>query len=104
MTWAVRSGDTSADGIGKVDVAWVVGEVIARTVTFMTDVKPSLDGTAQPQPPDPYKDWVDRMAEIGVQVEEDAKDAEQAKTDTEALLESWRSAGYMMFCKNPGGS
>jgi hypothetical protein len=81
-TWTVTGADTAKSGHGKAQLAYYVGEQIAKTVVYTTYVAPSVE--QGDVPPDPYESYLERMAEIGAQV---AASVEQAQTILEEMTE-----------------
>ena len=88
LTWTVSNADTYYVGYGRVELFWYVGEVLAKSVVFLTQITPDIGDEGEA--PQPQASWVEQMlAEVQEKVDaaEAAKDAaEQAKTDTEGLL------------------
>jgi hypothetical protein len=78
VSWKITAADVSVPGSGKVELQWVANEVVAKTQLFNTLIRESLTGTDTDKPPDPYRDWVDEITEVGRQATEDAEAAEQA--------------------------
>lgn len=69
LTWTVTDTDTAFVGYGKAEIRWMVGEALAKTVTYKTRVAESITGDTEI--PDPYQSWYDAMVEA---VTEDIED------------------------------
>lgn len=71
-TWSVSSTDTAYAGTGKIQLSYMVDEQIKKSIIYKTKVEPSILPTSE-EPPDPIKNYLDQMVEIGTQVHADAE-------------------------------
>lgn len=111
LTWSVSNTDNAYVGVGRAELRWTVGDLLAKTIIYSTWVIKSI--TAGTTIPDVYQSWYDNMIEYidqlriysdarlvqAVQDAEDAADdAEQAETnasasETAAALSAQAAAG-----------
>lgn len=78
-TWTVGATDTAVPGVLSAEYIYTVDEQVAKTAVFNLQVAPDI---GQPgTPPDPYEDWLEELAELGAQVQQDAADAAQSAQD-----------------------
>lgn len=75
VTWKPKTADVAIEGVGAFQLIYTVGEVVARTQIWTTNIGPSLIGSGDP--PDPIPDYIDEMREI-------AADALQSEQNSEA--------------------
>lgn len=61
LIWTVNNTDTAYAGTGKCELRWVVGETLAKSITYITFVAPSI--TAGEVVPDPYQAWYESLLE-----------------------------------------
>ena len=59
VVWTVTDGDTTYPGTGRCEIRWVVGDVIAKTITYRTEILHSITGDTVI--PEPLQSWYDRM-------------------------------------------
>lgn len=71
-TWSVSSTDTAYAGTGKIQLSYMVAEQIKKSIIYKTKVEPSILPTSE-EPPEPIKNYLDQMVEIGTQVHADAE-------------------------------
>ena len=74
VTWKPKTADVAIEGVGAFQLIYTVGEVVARTQIWTTNIGPSLIGSGDP--PDPIPDYIDEMREIAADALQDAQDAE----------------------------
>jgi hypothetical protein len=91
-TWTVTGADTAKSGHGKAQLAYYVGEQIAKTVVYTTYVAPSVE--QGDVPPDPYESYLERMAEIGAQVAASVEQAQAILDEMTELLENHNGITY----------
>lgn len=60
--WTVSSSDTAIAGTGLAQLSFVVGNVVAKSVAFRTQVFFSVEAKAAP--PDPYLTWFDYIISL----------------------------------------
>ena len=73
LRWNVLAADVAIAEIGSLELIYYVGGTIAKSQTWETfvEVSESAEGTAEP--PEPAKNWVDKVLKAG----QAAEDAEQ---------------------------
>ena len=71
-TWMVSSVDTAYAGTGKIQLSYMVDEQIKKSIIYKIKVEPSILPTSE-DPPEPIKNYLDQMVEIGTQVHSDAE-------------------------------
>ena len=71
-TWNVSSVDTAYAGTGKIQLSYVVDEQIKKSIIYKIKVEPSILPTSE-DPPEPIKNYLDQIVEIGTQVHSDAE-------------------------------
>ena len=71
-TWSVSSTDTAYAGTGKIQLSYMVDQQIKKSIIYKTKVEPSIIPTSE-EPPEPIKNYLDQMVEIGTQVHADAE-------------------------------
>ena len=97
LVWVPTNADTANVGFGSCELVYTVGDVIAKSQTWRTEVYPSLTGEGETEPPEPYQSWVDEVIKAGAAAEaaasaaagseqSSADDAEAAKAAKEAAL------------------
>ena len=80
VTWTVQAADTARHGIGECELTYLVGEKIAKSQTWATEILRSLTEDEMAEPPDdPAKTWYMEMRqEIG--------DLDNLETDDKSSL------------------
>lgn len=93
VIWTVTSADTAIHGMsGKAELRYYVGETLAKSETWRTIVLDAL-GEPSEEPPDPQKDWVERVLQMGVDAENAAQRAEDAAKRAEDAAASGGGTG-----------
>lgn len=83
MLWDLTAADTAvADGYGRCELRWYVGEVLVKSHIWRTWVEPSMAPPGD-TPPEPEKAWVDQVLEAGTKAQEAAQSAENAAKQAE---------------------
>ena len=82
ITWKPSATDTAIDGLGFCQVVYVVGEAIAKTVTFRTVVFPSIGNG---NPGGPYDDILDTLEGLIEDAEQAASSVIDMTVDSEML-------------------
>ena len=85
LFWVPTNADTSNVGFGSCELVYTVGDVIAKSQTWRTEVYPSLTGEGETEPPEPYQGWVDQVVAVGAAAQESA-DAAKADADRATAL------------------
>ena len=75
VEWTVRSSDLAIVGRGHCVVVFTSDGVVARTITYETQVRESL-GTSD-EPPEPWQSWVDSVTNAANRATEAAQTAEE---------------------------
>ena len=75
--WTVTSADTAAAGTGRAELQYYVGDALAKSDTWMTNVLAAL-GPAGETPPEAQQGWVDQVLQAGTAAAEAADRAENA--------------------------
>lgn len=73
VTWRPKTADVAIEGTGAFQLIYTVGEVVARTRIWATNIGPSLIGSGDP--PDPIDDWLDDMREVAADAQQSANDS-----------------------------
>lgn len=76
LLWNVTNSDTANKGHGALQVLYIVDEVIAKSITFVTITGASVDDSADP--PDPFESYVETVIEAKEDAENAAERAEAA--------------------------
>ena len=65
LIWNVLTADVATVGAGSLELIYYVGDTIAKSQTWETlvEVSESAEGTAEP--PEPAKNWVDKVLKAG---------------------------------------
>lgn len=114
LVWSIDGNDTAYDGIGKAEIRWTVGNTLAKTVIYKTNVLQSI--TADEVIPDPYESWYDKMMdkisdneEYAEQAEQSAQEASQSAQDAsnsadraEQAVEDIESASVILSASSQG--
>lgn len=58
-TWNITDADTAYCGMGRAEVRWITSDGLGKSVTFMTQVLPSLTGDSVI--PEPLQSWYDNL-------------------------------------------
>ena len=69
LVWVPTNADTANVGFGSCELVYTVGDVIAKSQTWRTEVYPSLTGEGETEPPEPYQSWVDEVIKAGAAAE-----------------------------------
>lgn len=86
VTWKPKTADVAIEGVGAFQLIYTVGEVVARTQIWTTNIGPSLIGSGDP--PDPIPDYIDEMREIAADAIQAAQDAAQSAQDAADEVEN----------------
>ena len=80
LIWTVTSSDVVSEGQGRCELIVRDGDTVAKSVIYMTQVLPALDGSGEA--PEPWESWQERM--IGIAADVDAS-ADRAEAASEAV-------------------
>lgn len=75
LEWLVTSSDVAIAGNGEIEIRAIQDDIIKKSVTVQTIIMDCMDGTASPNPPDPYQSWLDRLIALQNDVDEKAEEA-----------------------------
>jgi len=84
VSWVVTGADTAEAGVGSCELLYFVGETLAKSMTWSTKVRDSLD-PADTDPPEPQQGWVEQVLAA-------AQAAEDAQTGAESAQEAAENA------------
>lgn len=92
VTWTVQAADTARHGIGECELIYLVGEKVAKSQTWATEILRSLTEDEMVEPPDdPAKAWyMEIRQEIG---DLDNLETEDKSSVVAAVNEIWASGG-----------
>lgn len=78
-TWVLGLWDTDdSSQRGKCELRWYVGEVLAKSKTWQTEVDLSMETPTDEVPTDPEQGWVEKVLDAAVRAEDAADRAEAA--------------------------
>ena len=81
MLWDLTAADTAvADGYGRCELRWYVGDILAKSKIWRTWVEPAMDTPSETAPPEPEQGWVDQVLAAGAAA---MTAADGAKADAE---------------------
>lgn len=73
--WEIKEADLVNKGLGKCELIYTIGEKVAKSAIFSTNVLESIESGSE-TPPEPYQDWVDLVVESGASAQESAENSE----------------------------
>ena len=76
LYWTVTSADLTREGQGQCELVVMLGEVVAKSVIYITRVLTALDGSGEA--PEPWDEWQAEFARMKAEAEAAAADAEAA--------------------------
>ncbi len=59
LVWTPSSTDTAFSGSGKCELRWVVGDTLAKSIIYTTNILPSITGAGEV--PSAYQSWYDSI-------------------------------------------
>ncbi len=86
--WELTNVDTAKKGRGKVELRYIVNDVIVKTDLYTTELLPSLTAETV-EPPTPSEDLLNKISEITANVK---ADAQEAATSAQNALDSATTA------------
>ena len=89
--WDLSDVDTAVAGQGACELQYYVGQVLAKSQTWRTQVYPSL-GDAGEDPPDPYESWVEDVTRTVALAVDEAQAAQSAAEMAQAAAEDAQAA------------
>ena len=90
LYWTVTSTDLTKAGDGRCELIVLQGDVVAKSVIYMTHVDKTLDGGGDP--PEAWVSWMERLAGIAADAETSATDAAGSATAAETAQGASESA------------
>lgn len=78
VMWTVQAADTARHGIGECELTYLVGEKVAKSQTWATEIRRSLTEDDMVEPPEAQQGWVDQVLAAGRAAQEAAERAETA--------------------------
>lgn len=93
-TWILGLWDTDdSSQRGRCELRWYVGEVLAKSKTWQTEVDLALDTPTDETPSDPETGWVDSVLQAGSDAQSAARRAEAAAQRAENAAGGGSSGG-----------
>ena len=87
MLWDLTAADTAvADGYGRCELRWYVGDILAKSKIWRTWVEPAMDTPSETAPPEPEQGWVNKVLAAGSSAKEAAERAEEAAKKAESAV------------------
>ena len=80
VVWTVTSTETARAGYGKAELSYYVGDTLAKSLVWQTQVLESLSPAPQ-DPPAPWQSWVDEVLKAGADAKYYAGVAEMAASE-----------------------
>jgi len=102
VRWTVSSTDLSANGYGECEITYTLGDVVAKSVRFPTQVIASLDG--QGDPPEGWDTWEAVFTALKAQAEAAAQTATDAAQTAESASEAVQNMTVTSTTLTPGSA
>lgn len=77
-TWTISATDTQYAGAGSLQLVYIVGDVVAKSVIWPVRVLPSLEAG---EAPEPYESWLDTLEGLAADTQGNARDAAASAAD-----------------------
>ena len=90
VVWGITATETYLVGNGRVELQYFVGETLAKSQQYVTQVTATLDNTGA-IPPAPWESWVNEVLQAGTAAQQAAEEAAQSAQDIEDLTVSAES-------------
>ena len=71
VTWTLTNADTANAGRGECELFWYVGDTLAKSIVYRTEVMRDI-GDVGEDVPEPYETWVEEVLAAGAQAQENA--------------------------------
>lgn len=91
-TWDIGAEWTAAAGCGYCELNWYVGDTLAKSEVFRTEVLRSLEGETMDDAPDPVAGYVAQVQEAAARAEAAQGAAEAAQSSAKAAQSSAKAA------------
>ena len=83
--WDITSSDTATVGLGKCELQYYLGEILAKSEIWVTKTSEALGEAGEA--PEPYQSWVDEVLEAGSIAELSAISAQHSADDAGAYAQ-----------------
>lgn len=84
LYWPITSAELKATGRGRCELIVTVGDVVAKSIIYATQVLEALDGSGEA--PEPWDSWQTEFAGLVADAQEAAQSAQSAETDIEIMI------------------
>jgi len=102
VRWTVSSADLSVNGYGECEITYTLGDVVAKSVRYPTQVIASLDG--QGDPPEGWDTWQAVFTALKAQAEAAAQTATDAAQTAESASEAIQNLSVSSTTLTPGSA
>lgn len=75
LYWTITNSELTQEGLGKCELIVMTGDVVAKSIIYMTKVETALDGSGIA--PDPWESWLTRFEALVREAQEAAAAARQ---------------------------
>ena len=75
LYWTITNSELTQEGLGKCELIVMTGDVVAKSIIYMTKVETALDGSGIA--PDPWESWLKRFEALVREAQEAAAAAQQ---------------------------
>lgn len=89
-TWTVTDANTVAAGVGKLQLNYVVDEVVAKSLIWTVRVYPSM--RASGEAPGGYQDWLTALQGLSAETQQNAQNAANSATEAEEYAEQSKAS------------
>lgn len=89
-TWTVTDANTVAAGVGKLQLNYVVDEVVAKSLIWTVRVYPSM--RASGEAPGGYQDWLTALQGLSAETQQNAQNAANSATEAEEYAEQAKAS------------
>lgn len=84
LYWPITSAELQQTGRGRCELIVTVGDTVAKSVIYATQVLEALDGSGDA--PEPWESWQTEFAGLVADAQEAAQSAQSAETDIEIMI------------------
>lgn len=97
LAWTVSDSDTAKSGVGRCELTYLVGGVVAKSKTWQTQVLASFTADGSAEPPEPAQSWVQEVLDAATAAGKSAEAAEDASVHApqigaDGAWETWDQA------------
>lgn len=75
LVWTVSDSDTAKSGVGRCELTYLVGGVVAKSKTWQTQVLASFTADGSAEPPEPAQSWVQEVLDAATAADKSAEAA-----------------------------